>query len=254
MRSRIIVVAAAVSVLFTAGIASASGEETDPRVDTRFTYGYDAEAQLFFTSIQATDTQATETSTLDCTLNGELTATYGTADEEDGTIPVTGLMAGTDAVTFTSTDPGDETEAAEDPIAYSAEGECGIFGVAVGSQGHINHGQFMKLFKQLFDVQGRGCLNRLLAQSDLGKDDQQVKTQDFEEPALRDDGTFEDATIDFTTVEANCNRDKKEKPEDHPGRGHKKTDEATDADEDQGGGRPDSPGKSDKAPGHKKDK
>jgi hypothetical protein len=162
-------------------------------------------------------------------------------------------MAGKDAVTFTSTDPGDETETAQEPIAYDgAEGECGIFGVAVGSQGHINHGQFMKLFKELFDVQGRGCLNRLLAQSDLGKDDQQVKTQDFEDPQIGTEGG--EGTIDFTTVEANCNRDKREKPEDHPGRGHKKTDEAADADEDQGGGRPDSPGKPDKAPGHKKDK
>jgi hypothetical protein len=249
MRSRIIVVAAAVSVLFTAGIASASGEETDPRVDTRFTFGYDAEAQLFFTSIQATDT-----STLDCTLNGELSAAYGGPDEEDGTVPVTGLTDDGVAVTFASAGSGDESEAAQERIPYDGAPECGISGVAVGSQGHINHGQFMKLFKQLFDGPGRGCLNRWLAQSDLGKDDQQVKTQDFEEPAVRDDGTFEDATIDFTTVEADCNRDKKEKPEDHPGKGHKKTDEAADADEDQGGGRPDSPGKSDKAPGHKKDK
>jgi hypothetical protein len=253
MRSRIIVVVAAFSVLFTAGIASAGSGETDPRVDTRFTYGYDAEAQLFFTSIQDTDTEATDTSTLDCTLKGELSATYGSADEEDGTIPVTGLMAGTDAVTFASTDPGDETEAAEDRLPYKgAEAECGIFGVAVGSQGHINHGQFMKLFKELFDVQGRGCLNRWLAQTDLGKDDQQVKTQDFATPEIGIEGG--EGTIEFTTVEANCNRDKKEKPEDHPGRGHKKTDDATDADEDQGGGRPDSPGKSDKDPGHKKDK
>jgi hypothetical protein len=249
MRSRIIVVVAAFSVLFTAGIASAGSEETDPRVDTRFTYGYDAEAQLFFTSIQATDT-----STLDCTLNGELSAACGIADKEDGTIPVTGLTNGTDAVTFASTDPDDGIEPTQDRLPYDGDGECGISGVAVGSQGHINHGQFMKLFKQLFDTGGRGCLNRWLAQSDLGKDDQQVKTQDFEAPEIGDDGTFDDGTIDFTTVGANCNRDKKDKPEDHPGRGHKKTDEAADADEDQGGGRPDTPGKSDKAPGHKKDK
>ena len=247
MRSRIIVVVATVSVLFISGIASASGEETDPRVDTRFTYGYDAEAQLFFTSIQDTDS-----STLDCTLNGELIAVYGEA--EDGAVPVTGLMDGPDAVSFTSTDPDDESEAAEDRIPYTGESECGISGVAVGTQGHINHGQFMKLFKQLFDMRGRGCLNRWLAKSNLGKDDQQVKTQDFAEPEVGIDGTFDDATIEFTTVEANCNRDKREKPEDHPGRGHKKTDEAADADEDRGGGRPDSPGKSDKDPGHKKDK
>lgn len=243
MRSRIIVVVAALSVLFTTGIASASGEETDPRVDTRFTYGYDAEAQLFFTSIQATDT-----STLDCILKGELSAAYGPADEE-GAVAVTGLTDGTDAVTFASTGPADESEPAQDPIPYDGEGECGISGVAVGSQGHINHGQFMKLFKDLYDMRGRGCLNRWLAQSDLGKNDQQVKTQDFEEPEIGSEGT-----IDFTTVPASCNHDKKEKPEDHPGRGHKKTDEAADADEDRGGGRPDSPGKSDKASGHKKDK
>jgi hypothetical protein len=249
MRSRIIIVVAAVSVLFTAGIASAGSEETDPRVDTRFTYGYDAEAQLFFTSIQATDS-----ATYDCTLNGTLSAVYDAAEE--GTVPVAELTDGTDPITFastetnpTETDPAAEGEITGDPIPYASEGECGISGVAVGSQGHINHGQFMKLFKGLFAGPGRGCLNRWLAQSDLGKDDQQVKTQDFEDPEIGTEGS-----IDFTTVEANCNRDKKEKPEDHPGRGHKKTDQTADADEDQGGGRPDSPGKSDKAPGHKKDK
>ena len=81
-----------------------------------------------------------------------------------------------------------------------------------------------------------------------------MKAQDFVAPAIGDDGTSGGGTIEFATVEADCNRDKKEKPEDHPGRGHKKTDQTADADEDQGGGRPDSPGKSDKAPGHKKDK
>ncbi len=50
MRFRIIAVVAAFSILATAGIANANGEDTDPRIDTLFTYGYDAQTQLFFSN------------------------------------------------------------------------------------------------------------------------------------------------------------------------------------------------------------
>ncbi len=254
MRTRIIAVIAAFGVLLTAGIASANGDDTDiasangddtdSRVDTLFTYGYDAQTQLFFAN-----THATDATPLDCTLAGTLSAVYGYPDK-DGVVAVDQLSDGSDPVMFnpTSYDLDEEIKAATESTPYDARGDCGISGVTVGSQGHINHGQFMKLFNELIDMRGRGCLNRSLAQSDLGKDDQQVKTQDFTDPVIGSDGT-----IDFTTVAADCYHGNRDKAEDHPGRGHQKDDTAA-ATNDNGYGRPDSPGKSDNAVGRNKNK
>ena len=247
MRVRIIAVVAAFSLLFGAGIASASSDEIDPRVDTLFSFGYDPQAQLFFSNIHATDSSA-----LDCTLTGMLTATYGEA--ENGVVPIANLMDDKGAVMLNPTDHelANGIALAVGSIAYiDAIDECGISGIPVGAQGHINHGQFMKLFKETIDMRGRGCLNRWLAQSNLGKDDQQVKTRDFEGDV--EIGT--EAKITFTTVQASCDHGKKDKVEDHPGRGHSK-DEAGAANTDQGPGhgRPDSPGNSDEAPGQNKNK
>ena len=244
MRSRIIAVIAAVGVLVTAGVASANGDETDPRVDTLFTYGYDAQTQLFFTNTHATDSIP-----LDCTLAGRLAATYGAVDE-DGAVAVDHLSDGSDTVIFEATgyELTEGIEAATGAAPYDgAEGECGIAGVTVGTQGHINHGQFMKLFNQLIDMQGRGCLNRSLAQSELGKDAQQVKTEDFTDPELGSAGT-----IDFVTVAADCDHDHQDQAEDHPGRG--RDNHGTTATSGNGHGRPDSPGKSDDAARQNKDK
>ena len=244
MRTRIIAVVATFSLLLSAGIASASTDDTDPRVDTLFSFGYDPQIQLFFYNTHATDSSA-----LDCTLTGTLTATYG--DAEDGVVPIAELMDDKgDAVMFGATDyeSADDAEPAEEPIAYTATDECRISGISVGAQGHINHGQFMKLFNETIDMRGSGCLNRWLAQTNFGKDGQQVKTPDFE--ADIEIGT--EGTIEFTTVQASCDHGKKDKAEDHPGRGHNK-DEADAADTDQGedNGRP---GKSDRAPGRNKNK
>jgi len=198
MRYRIIVIGVAIGLLFTAGVASANTEETDPRLDTRLTYGYDAQAQLFFAS-----TQDVESAAVDCTVNDPISATY---DVADGTVS----------------------------IAELNDGDCAMSGVPVGAKGHINHGQFMRLFKETIEMRGHGCLNSWIAQSNLGKDDQQVKTKDFE--AGTDIAT--EGTIDFTTELASCKHGEKDKGEDHPGRGKDK----------------ERPGKSGEAKGHKKDK
>lgn len=238
MRARIIAVVAAFSLLLSAGIASASSDETtDPRVDTLFSFGYDPQAQLFFYNTHATDSAA-----LDCTLTGTLTATYG--EVEDGVVPIVNLVDDEGAaVMFDPTDheSADGLASAEGSIAYTdATDECGISGIPIGAQGHINHGQFMKLFNETIDMRGQGCLNRWLAQSNLGKADVEIGTE---------------TTIDFTTVQATCDHGKKDKAEDHPGRGNNKDEAgAANTDQDQGHGRPDSPGKSDKAPGRNKNK
>ncbi len=251
MRLRVIAVIAALSLLFSAGIASANTEDSEREGDTRFNFGYDAQARLFLFNIQATDS-----SPYDCTLeNGTLIATYGKPDT-DGEVPVEELKDGNGAVSFGASGfelAEDVQEATQESIDYPGpEDECRISAFAVGEQGQINHGQFMKLFNNLIDLRGRGCLNRWLAQSGLGKGDQQVKTQDFGD---REGGKV---GIDFETVIATCDHGKKVKGEDHPGRGHgnghqDEGDEAEEADEAEGNGhgRPESPGKSNSAPGRR---
>lgn len=240
MRFRIIAVVAAFSVLVTAGIASANDDDKDSRLDTLFTFGYDAQTQLFFSN-----THTTDSTPLDCTLSGTFNANYGEPAVEDGMVPVEGLSGdGENPVIFEETgyDLAEGVEEAADSAPYTAAGVCGISGIAVESD--MNHGQFMKLFNENIDMGGRGCLNRWLAKSGLGKD---TTAPDPIDPA---DGF--DGIIDFTTVETDCIHGNQDKAEDHPGRGHK-TDE-TDADATNGHGRPDAPGKSDKAPGRDKDK
>lgn len=238
MGPRIVALVAVVGLLFTTGIASANSEETDPRGDTWFNFGFDAQAQYFLYG-----THATASSPFDCTLaNGTLTATYG--DAVDGVIPVDTLANEGGPVSFGPTDfqlADGLTPASADYAG--ADGPCGISAAAVGTNGHINHGRFMKLFNQLFDMRGRGCLNRWIAQSELGKSDQQIKKND--EPGLQIE-----TGIDFTTVIAGCDHGKQDKPNEHPGRGH--AEDGGDSDKaDHRRGRPDSPGKSDKA-GHNK--
>jgi hypothetical protein len=212
VRIRIIAVVAALGLLLSAGIATANDDESTPRGDTLFNFGYDPQAQLFLHGT----TDATESSVSDCSLaNGTLTVTY--ADPDEGIIPVGGVSA-----------------------------DCGVSAVSVGVNGHINHGTFMKLFNELIDMQGRGCLNRWLAQSQLGKNEQHVRNTDFVVAEIAAAGD-----IDFETAIASCDRGKKDKPEDHPGRGHGK--EKTNDGEGNAKGRPTSPGKSAEAPGHNKD-
>lgn len=265
MKLRIFAVVTALSLLFSAGIASANTEDGKREGDTLFNFGYDPEAQLFLFN-----TQATDSSPYDCTLeNGTLTATYGEPND-DGAIPIDGLTdeAG-DSVTFGATEfelAEDVDSATKESIEYPGpEDECGISAFAIGGQGRINHGQFMKLFNSLIDMRGHGCLNRWLAQSDLGKGDQQVKSSDFDKDLVTGE-----TGITFTTVIAGCDHGKKDKDEDNTGQGHAKKDkdqdnpgqghgnghqnEADEADEPQGNGhgQPDSPGKSKTAPGRNK--
>jgi hypothetical protein len=250
MKLRIFAVVATLSLLFSAGIASANGEDGEDGErdgDTLFNFGYDAQARFFLFN-----TQATDSSLFDCTLqNGTLTATY--LDPIGGVIPVDDLTdENGSTISFGPTEfELADVEASTEKIEYlGAQKECGISAYAFGDQARINHGQFMKLFHSLIDMRGRGCLNRWLAQSNLGKEDL--------EPG-----------ITFTTALATCDHGKKDKGEDHPGRGqtnqdkdedhpsqghgNRHQDEANEADETEGNGhgRPATPGNSHKAPGRR---
>ncbi|MCH8990497.1 MAG: hypothetical protein IIA44_01925, partial [Acidobacteria bacterium] len=162
MKLRIFAVVAALSLLVSAGIASANSGNGEREGDTRFNFGYDAQAQFFLFN-----TQATDSSPYDCTLqNGRLTAKYGNPDRGD-VIPVDELQDSGGDVTFGRTEfelTRDVQEATQHSIDYAgADATCGISGYAIGDKDHINHGQFMKLFNSLIDMRGRGCLNRWLA-------------------------------------------------------------------------------------------
>ncbi len=258
MKLRIFAVVAAVSLLLGAGIASANGgdgEDGEGEGDTLFNFGYDAQARLFLFN-----TQATDSSPYDCTLqNRTLTATY-LDPGADGVIPVDGLTdSDGKVVTFEPTEfklAEGVDEATKEFIDYPGpEDECRISAFAIGGQGPINHGQFMKLFNELIDMRGRGCLNRWLAQSSLGKTDHEDLVTEI--------------GIPFTTALATCDHGKKDngedhpglgqsnrdKDEDHPGRGHGNghQDEPDEADDTEGNGhgRPASPGKSNKPPGRR---
>ena len=246
LRRSSIVLLVAFGLIAGAGIASAAeGDPTEePSEDTLFNFGYDEANHILLVGTSATD------STYDCTLeNGTLTAEYGAAD--NGHIPVDMLLAEDKAAIEFANRPTEEVGSdftPADTVAYTgADRDCGISGGVVGGpNGQINHGQFMKLFHQLIDRRGMGCLNRVIAQSDLGKGDQQLQKSDVDV-----DATFAPATtgqVDFTTVAADCNRDKKDKGENHQASSNAqgKKDKGDKSD------RPDSPGNSGNAPGKNK--
>jgi hypothetical protein len=227
----LICLSAVSSLAFADDPAESEGEEPE---DTVFNFGYDPINHVFTWS----------TSDLgdlhDCTLeNGELTATYG-RPSESGTIAVDILEDGDGVVMFRDRAAGELPEDATpagSPIEYAgSEGECGLSGAVVaGPNGQVNHGQFMKLFNSLHGGTGRGCLNRHLAESALGKDDQQVKVSDVEGIPMTETGM-----ISFETKLADCQHGNSNHGERHWATSREKS------------GRPDSPGKSGSAPGHTK--
>jgi hypothetical protein len=229
-------------------------EETEATgTDTLFNFGYDLINRIFVWGLSALD------GVYDCTLeNGPLTATYGEADDQ-GVIPVDNLEDDGVVVSFPNRpaeEVADDLEPADTPIEYSgAGGDCGVSGGDVsGPNGQVNHGMFMKLFNSLYDGLGRGCVVRHLAQSDLGKGDQQVQAGD--ETVVDPVGAGDTGTIDFTSVEADCERGKKAEDEAgdtdldaQAGNSNGRPDHAGKPD---GAGKSDSPGNSGSAPGHNK--
>jgi hypothetical protein len=136
----------------------------------------------------------------------------------------------------------------EEPPECALDGlgdDCPLTGGEVsGPNGQVNHGMFLKLFNSLYEGMRRGCVVRHLAQSDLGKGDQQVKPGDEAgEPG-------EVGIIDFTAIATDCNHHVDEEDDDvAEGGSHGKPDHAGKPDH---SGKPDSPGNSGSAPGQNK--
>jgi len=182
--------------------------DTEDVADTLFNFGYDLINRILLWNLSALD------GLYDCTLeNGQLTATYGEASDQ-GVIPVDNLEDEAGVTSFPNRpqeEVAEDLEAADAPIAYSGgDGECGLSGGEVtGPNGQVNHGMFMKLFNSLYEGKGRGCVVRHLAQSDLGKGDQQVKAS--EGPDIEPVTAGDTGTIDFATAEAACEHGEKDK-------------------------------------------
>lgn len=200
MKRRLTITLAVVGMLASAGIAAAAEED---REDTVFNYGYDAENHVLVWGAHPTD------GLYDCTIEveGNLAATYGITS--DGLVVVETLHDDEGLeVMFTPTaeeDLSDEFEPATEDVAYTGpDGECVVGGgVVEGPNGQVNHGMVMKLFNQVYEGPGRGCLVRHLAKSDFGKGDQQVNVPDVdtEAPDLADGAEGE---LAFQTALADC--------------------------------------------------
>jgi len=234
----VIVAGVLASAVVAAAVPGDAGEE--PAEDTLFNFGYDQDNHTLLVGVSATD------SAFDCTLeNGTLTAEYGTTANSH--IRVDMLLAEDQAVLFANRaddEVGSDFTSATGPVLYTGtDGECGVSaGVVGGPNGQINHGQFMKLFHELVDKQGMGCLNRIMAQSDLGKGDQQLRASDVDAAFAPDTS----GKVDFMTVATDC--DKKDKGENAQASLNGKEEK----DKGDKSGRPDSPGNSGNAPGHDK--
>ena len=222
MNKTLVILLVLIGLLGISSVALA-GHEDGHAEDTKFSFGYDNANHLLALN------SGPNYEPYDCKFqNGTLTATYG-AETADGVIPVDELdLTGGTADDGTSTKefdarleedlPEGEFVATPATIAYGTPDLCVVSGVIVaGPNGQINHGQFMKaaksLFNSLYDIKGQGCIVRHLAKSSIGKGNDpshltvsEAETLGFEFGGA---GTFGD--IDFTTVEADCDRGKKDK-------------------------------------------
>ncbi len=240
----VIALITALGLLAISSIALAE-HETDHPEDTEFSFGYDEENHVLAVNVGPNDGLYV------CKFDdGLLRAQYGEADEE-GIVPVDSLEDEDGPKEF---DPrlehelADGLEPADEPFAYAGpDGECRVNGIVVaGPNGQVNHGQFMKAFRQLIDFKGHGCINRYLAQSDLGKTDStKVKTPDADpDHTLGDSGE-----LSFLSFEADCVHGKKDK--DGPGGSDSKGPEAKGKDKPKKE-KANSPGNSANAPGKNK--
>jgi hypothetical protein len=196
-----------VALIAMAGVAAAANGEDD----TLLNFGYDETNHVFIADVSATDEP------YDCTLeDGVLIVGYGDVGE-DGIVPIDTLTLEDEVTVFEFTnrpeeEVGDDFEPATEPAPYAgAEGPCGLNGTFL--DGPVNHGAFVSAFNAYLgtlDLEGgRGCLVRIIAQSDLGKGDQQINGDEVDpEFAIGETGS-----VQFTTETASCGHGKPEAPE-----------------------------------------
>ena len=216
MNKTLVILPVLIGLLGVSSVALA-GDDDEHVEDTQFSFGYDLANHLLAINIGPNwDPYVCDFENGELTENGKLTATYGDADE--GVIPIKALEDSGSPWTFDAREEGllDEVAVAEPALVpyTGADDVCGVNGVIVaGPNGQINHGQFIKAAKSLFDIKGQGCIVRHLAKSSIGKgnDPSHLTVSEAEALAFEfgGEGTFGD--IEFTTIEADCDRGKKDK-------------------------------------------
>lgn len=222
MKKTPVILVVLVGLLGVSSVALA-GHTDEHAEDTQFSFGYDLDNHLLALN------SGPNYEPYDCQFeNGTLTATYG-AETADGVIPVDELdLTGGTADDGTSTKEFDARPLEELPeevpvatpatLAYGTPDLCVVSGVIVaGPNGQINHGQFMKaaksLFNSLYDIKGQGCIVRHLAKSSIakGNDPSHLTVSEAETLGFEFGGEGTIGDIDFTTVDADCDRGKKDK-------------------------------------------
>jgi hypothetical protein len=173
VKNKATILATVIGLLAISGLAIATEHDGEEPEDSVFNYGYDEENQILVWGVSSLETEE------DCPLGEAVEIPYGAT--EDGVIQV-------------------PLEGFED---------CELSGVDVtGPNGQVNHGQFMKSINSVFEGTHRGCINRFLAGSHLGKGDEQIQVPDVD-PDSTDVTEGDQGTVDFTTVLADCERGNK---------------------------------------------
>jgi hypothetical protein len=188
LKRRGILLLAIVGLLSISGLALAqAGDDTGNENDTVFNFGYIEEDQFLMWNVSSINYEVDDGPDYDELV--ELCSLQGPEEEQfvyDYTVDAEGNI---------TLDPQGDAIPLDEEF-------CGkVFGDLVsGPAGQVNHGMFMKLFNSVYEGKNRGCLVRHLAQSDLGKGDQQVIVDDVD-PDFEFDGEGE---VSFTTVETDC--------------------------------------------------
>lgn len=211
LRNKAVISLTIVGLLAMSGIAMASSHQEEKN-DTVFNYGYDQENQFLLWNISSLDYQVDEETLAEALFENYSALFMACAlAPADGVVPLfDGYSFSEGTVTLTlGTEPAELPEGCN-PAMFG--------GVVTGPNGQVNHGMFMKLFNSLYQGQGKGCLVRHLAQSQLGKDDQKVQaSQDYVAP--EDPIAIEAGTVVFTSEDADCIHGKKAKDGDESNRG-----------------------------------
>jgi len=206
---------ALVVVVGLVGVSSVALAEQvdDGREDTELSFAYDADDHFLAINISDNDTSWV------CDYGTDpLVGSYGEPDG-DGKILIEELKDGDADYEFSARPEdlvGDDYDVEEGSTPYTDEGPCIVNGIVVGGpNGQINHGQYLKAAKSLFDMKGHGCIVRHLAQSDIGKYETQLKTSDVDQEWVFDEAG-DGANLTFSYFETDCKHGKKEKGENGP--------------------------------------
>lgn len=193
LKRRLILVLSIVGLISISGIALAeTAEDDDTSSDTVFNFDYIEEEQFLMWNVSSIDYEVSTSTEGGDDLSYEELVELCSLDTVEG-----------EEVEFEYEVDGEGNITLYlDGEIYPLDEACNelVGGQVTGPEGQVNHGTIIALFNAMYDGENRGCLVRHLAQSDLGKGDQQITTEEA-------DPDFEptnEGTVSFTTVETDC--------------------------------------------------